>query len=342
MAEQQIRVHNFSNPNVSLKPFAGTEKEDFEQFQRQLKASIALSKIEEPDKVNLLHLHLTDGALLFFDQLVDNEKDTLNHALEALKNRYAGPNKVEIHRLAITSRKFDQSRETAHDLLTDLQRMARLAFPGNDRTDERDRRVKEIFIDAMPPRIRKKLLGTEALTTKTAAEICTRVTNIIQIDQLCKNDEPAIFNEVGAAGACAIPQDAVLSIIREVRKDQDTMRESMHEMMAEMRNLKIAERRQPGPHIDHYQTTQRQNGRYGSKQQMQQPTGRDPRAARDYGSDRRQPQRFDGYCGHCGKRGHKLVDCWHRDSLKDLIKPFPTHTNQKTSYAATQRFNKSF
>ena len=141
-------------------------------FERQLRSCIGLAKIDAANQHLYLHLHLKGNALTFYDQLAQATREDLDLALAALRERYVGPERVEFHKLQFQNRKFNKSKETVQDSLTELQRLANLAFPNiaaraaaggspaitaEDRTNDRtnDRRVKEAFINGMPNKLKK-------------------------------------------------------------------------------------------------------------------------------------------------------------------------------------------
>ena len=95
-----------------------------------------------PKQVGFLKLHLQGGALNYFLELPAASKNTLNNALLSLENRYLSANRVELYKLKFQERKFIQSKETPEDILTDITRLANIAFAdsgGNDYSAERTR-----------------------------------------------------------------------------------------------------------------------------------------------------------------------------------------------------------
>ena len=55
--------------NVTVTPFTGKIKEDFNQFEELLRGIIGVAGIAGAQQANSLHLHLKDDALRFFQQL---------------------------------------------------------------------------------------------------------------------------------------------------------------------------------------------------------------------------------------------------------------------------------
>ena len=52
----------------------------------------------------------------------------MDNALEALERRYFSANQLELNKLKVQERKFDESKETPEDYLTDLIKLAILLF----------------------------------------------------------------------------------------------------------------------------------------------------------------------------------------------------------------------
>ena len=52
-------------PFVNLQPFKGTEKENLNEFLRQLESCIQVAAVPNDDRHRYLQLHLKEGALTF-------------------------------------------------------------------------------------------------------------------------------------------------------------------------------------------------------------------------------------------------------------------------------------
>ena len=176
-------------PHVSLKRFAGKPNENWDQFEGLIRASIAVSRIPEADnqRARYLHLHLEGNALNYYLRLAENIRNDLDDSLEALRNRYSGPDQRRNYELDLQTRKFDPLKEQPDDFLTDLQRLANLAIvddagAGINRADERTRRVRERFIQGMPFKYKKVLL--RELDNVAVADLCSIVKRRLRIDQM--------------------------------------------------------------------------------------------------------------------------------------------------------------
>ena len=147
-----------SAPAVHINPVSGGPTEDFRVFREQIRSSITLAPIPDAGKVDFLKLHLAGGALSYFRELPAAEKADLATALE---RRYFSANQLEFYNFKFQERKFDTSKETPEDFLTDLTKLANIAFAnfgGVDRSGERTRRIRDSFIAGMPTQLRLKLL----------------------------------------------------------------------------------------------------------------------------------------------------------------------------------------
>ena len=114
-------------PFVNLQPFKGTEKENFDDFLRQLENCTKVAGIPNAQRHRYLHLHLKGGALTFFDQQEAAVRD-YDAAVEALRNRYKNNQRVQLQKILFNSRKMKASDESSQDFLTELQRLALEAY----------------------------------------------------------------------------------------------------------------------------------------------------------------------------------------------------------------------
>ena len=161
---------------VNLQPFSGDPLEDIRIFREQIESSIELAQVPAIGRVGYLKLQLQGGALNYFLELPDAERNTLTNALASLESRYLSANRVELYKLKFQERKFNQSKETQEDFLTDLIGLLNVAFAnsgGNDYSAERTRRVRDAFITGMPTHIRIKLSLQPDTTTVT--DLCSSV-----------------------------------------------------------------------------------------------------------------------------------------------------------------------
>lgn len=230
MAEQQQRVqlvvHN--PPSFAIPSFGGTDKEDFERFARQLESSLEVTNTPVEQRARLLHLHLTGGALLFFDTLAENVRNRYAEAVRSLRNRYSNPNRVELHRITFSNRKYNASTESAEDFLADISRVASLAFPDDlnaegeiavNRGEERANRIRERFVQGMPFKMKRHLLN--APDHETVQQLCDRVTKRVFINRVCPEDDG-----VGAFNALSeqneeFPKDNVVALLELFHTQQE-------------------------------------------------------------------------------------------------------------------------
>ena len=203
-----------SSQSVILSPFEGKDTDDFRTFKEQITSSVALANVPEASKLDYLKLHLSGGALAYYLELPNTSRNTFDNAIGSLETRYLSPNRIELFKLKFQERKYNQSRESAEDYLTDITRLANIAFPdatGVNRSAERTRRIRDAFISGMPNSIRLKLLLEP--DNKTVQELCTFVSKR-QALQTTLPDEDATttaFNNV--APASSQMSDALNSIV---------------------------------------------------------------------------------------------------------------------------------
>ena len=96
---------------VNFQPFSGDPLVDFRIFREQLESSIELARVPAIGRVGYLKLHLQGGALKYFLELPDTQRNRLTNALACHESRYLSGNRVELYKLKFQERKFNQSKE---------------------------------------------------------------------------------------------------------------------------------------------------------------------------------------------------------------------------------------
>ena len=114
---------------VNLQPLEGTEKENLDEFIRQLVSCMHVAGVADSDQHRYLHLHLEGGALSLFDQLPAATRDDNNFLIAALRGRYLNEQRIQLQKLLFGARKMKPSEESVQDFLTGLQRLALEAYP---------------------------------------------------------------------------------------------------------------------------------------------------------------------------------------------------------------------
>ena len=198
---------------LNLQTFSLAETKNIDQFERQLRGRIGLAQIDAANQHLYLHLYLKGNALTFYDQLAEATREDVDLALAALRERYVGPERVEFFKLQFQNRKFNKSKETVQDYLTELQRLANVAFlniasratagglpaiAAEDRANDRTRRVKEAFINGMPNKLKKYLLTLPEATP--VEQHCEKASKRLMLgDQYPEDDSESAFNEVSTS-----------------------------------------------------------------------------------------------------------------------------------------------
>ena len=130
------------------------------------------------------------GALNYFLESPTANKNTLNNALLSLENRCLSANRVELYKLKFQERKFNQSKATPEDFLTDITRLAKKAFAdsgGNDYSAERTRRIRDAFLSGMHTHIRLKLLMQPETTTVN--DLCASVSKRLTLISILPDED---------------------------------------------------------------------------------------------------------------------------------------------------------
>ncbi|MEL7079647.1 MAG: DUF1759 domain-containing protein [Cyanobacteria bacterium J06582_2] len=201
-------------PFVNLQPFKGTETENLNEFLRQLESCTNIAGINDADRHRYLHLHLKGGALTYFDQLPQATRDDYDLAIAALRERYQNDQRIQLQKILFNARKMNKSEESAQDFLTDLQRLALEAFPdvlpraaaagrpavvAENRLQERNRRVREAFINGMPVKMKRYLMTLPEDTT--IDDLCAKAASRMIVDLLYPDEDDNAFNEVSSVSS---------------------------------------------------------------------------------------------------------------------------------------------
>ena len=111
--------------NVTITPFTGETKEDFNQFEELFRGIIGVAGIAGAQQANFLHLHLKDDALSFFQELPVAVGTDLDQSLAALRTRFVNNELQQIHVLKLENQKIDTKTDTPENFLVQLQALAK-------------------------------------------------------------------------------------------------------------------------------------------------------------------------------------------------------------------------
>ena len=80
-----------AQPQITLKPYGGLDKESFREFERLLRSIIGVAGIAGAQQANFLQFHLKDAALRYFQTLPEATRNNLELSLPALRNHFCNP-----------------------------------------------------------------------------------------------------------------------------------------------------------------------------------------------------------------------------------------------------------
>ena len=184
-------------PLLRVAKFSGKESDDLASFKEQLEATSSIADIADGKKLAWLQVHLTGGALLFFESLEATKKDTYDHAIVELEKIYQNPDRREYHRQRFEQRVLQIGEEAPEDFLIALNRIAEKAFPTTARASERKFRVREQFIRGMPTeKLKLKLMREDH--TKPVAELCEQISRHLYLEDLKDGKFMTAFNAVSS------------------------------------------------------------------------------------------------------------------------------------------------
>ena len=303
-------------PTVHINPFSGGPTDDFRVFKEQIRSSITLAQVPDAGKIDFLKLHLAGGALSYFLELPAADKADLATALTALERRYFSANQLEFYKLKFQERKFDMSKETPEDFLTDLTKLANFAFAnsgGVDRSGERSRRIRDAFIAGMPTQLRLKLLMRP--DTDTVDTLCTQVSKRLVLKSILpdKDSISTAFNAVSNDQASnSLTQ--VLNSVVEAQKDLAQTQKNIGQQILQIdKSVRQVSRggtnrgRRNGNNRNNFGQRYNHNLSPGSWTNYRQPF---PRSQYNQPQGQTDRARFNpGICRICGQPGHMQRDC---------------------------------
>ena len=273
-------------PQLTLNPFSGSEKENFREFELLLRSILAVAALPANQQANFLQLHLRDAALRFFQTLPVATRQNLEFSITTLRDRFCNP---QLHVLKLENMKFDSKTDTPENFLVTLQTKATKAYPDPDppavgpidahaadavvertRFDQETARRAEIirsaqearsvqirrqFIKNMPRWLRAKLL--EQPENTTVEDLCVFARKQLPIHNLCKTDDSVMdaFSEMGPSVT-----DTLVTALTKLSTSQEAMDNRLNEMSKkfEERNTTLTNQ------INDFQKNQTQQPQRGS------------------------------------------------------------------------------
>ena len=318
-----------AQPQLTLTPYSGTEKENFREFEHLLQSILAVAAIPLNQQANSLQLHLRDDALRYFQTLPLATRNDLAVSLEALRNHFCNPQLQELHVLKLENLKFDPKTDNPENFLVTLQTKAFKAYPDPNppavaptdgaaadaaleqtRFDQdtarraeiirsaqeaRSNQIRRQFIKNMPGWLRAKLL--EQPENTTVDDLCIFARKQLSIHNLCKTDDSVMdaFSEMGPSVT-----DTLVTALTKLSTSQEAMDNRLNEMSKqfEERNTNLTNQLEA---FQKTQTQQFQRGAYNpNRGQNSNSRGRENYRGRYRGNNRgyRGRPNYQGYRGN--------------------------------------------
>ena len=212
------------HPFLQMTKFSGKDTDDLASFKEQLEATSSIADIADDKKLDWLKVHLTGGALLFFESLETTQKDTYAKAMTELEARYQNPDRREYHRQRFEQRVLQIGEEAPEDYLIALNRIAEKAFPTTARASERNFRVREQFIRGMPTeKLKLKLMREDH--TKPVAELCEQISRHLYLEDLKDGKFMTAFNAVSS-------ENSLVPIVSEIAQAVFALGEEIKQLRA--------------------------------------------------------------------------------------------------------------
>ena len=279
-------------PHITLKPFRGKADENWPDFESLLKSLINVGNIPNANRPQFLQLHLLDQALQFFRTLPQATRDNFDAAITALRNHYCNPNLRELHKLQLHNLKFDHKHGSPEDFLVQVQIKATQAYPDpvlppippanppneqaeidrvqnaqeanqavlHNAVNEQNRRIKEIFTNAMPNFIKRKLLDqNEAATVQ---DLCTVARRQMVFFELCPSDDWTrdAFNEVSSTLS-----ENLVGALTKLTQQQDELKQQQTDLSNRINSLNFPSHQNSNTSNNGFNPSQRGNYRFNNQ-----------------------------------------------------------------------------
>ena len=247
-----------AQPQLTLTPYSGTEQEQFREFEHLLRSILAVAVVPANQQANILHLHLRDAALRYFQTLPLATRQDLELSIAALRNHFCNPQLQELHVLKLKNLKFDAKSDNLENFLVTLQTKAFEAYPdpnppavvpidaAAERTrfdqetarraeiirsaqEARSHQIRRQFKKNMPGSLRAKLLEQPENTTVDDLSILAR--KQLSIHNLCKTDDSVMdaFSEMGPSVS-----DTLVTARTKLSTSQEAMDNRLNEFSKQM------------------------------------------------------------------------------------------------------------
>ena len=255
-------------PHITLNPLRRKTSENWPDFESLLRSLFNVGNIPNANRRLFLQLDLVDQALQFFRTLPQATRDDFDAAITALRNHYCNPNLRELHKIQLQNLKFDRKIGNPENFLVQVQIKATQAHPhpifspippanpqneqaeidrvqnaqnANQLTlqnavNERHRRIKEIFTNAMPNFIKRKLLDQNE--TAAVQDLCTVTRRQMVFFELCPSDDWTrdAFHEVNSTLS-----ENLIGALTKLTQQQDELKAQQTDLSNRINNLNLNE-----------------------------------------------------------------------------------------------------
>ena len=254
-----------AHAQISVAPYGGTDKEDFQQFEQLFRGYIGVAGIAPGQQANFLQLHLREAALRFYQMLPAAIRANVENSLGALRDHFCNPQLQEIHVLKLEQLRYDPKIDSPENFLVNLTNKAQRAYPTPDLpavdpidvalngaplvadtarfhretaqrqeridavNDNRNEQIKRLFIKGMPNWLRSKLMEQPQATT--VQELCNLTKKQIMIREVCRNEDYPEdgFNEVNDRVS-----ENLISALTKLSTNQEQIEKQINEMRSQI------------------------------------------------------------------------------------------------------------
>ena len=254
-----------AHAQISVAPYGGTDKEDFQQFEQLFRGYIGVAGIAPGQQANFLQLHLREAALRFYQTLPAAIRANVENSLGALRDHFCNPQLQEIHVLKLEQLRYDPKIDSPENFLVNLTNKAQRAYPTPDLpavdpidvalngaplvadtarfhretaqrqeridavNDNRNEQIKRLFIKGMPNWLRSKLMEQPQATT--VQELCNLTKKQIMIREVCRNEDYPEdgFNEVNDRVS-----ENLISALTKLSTNQEQIEKQINEMRSQI------------------------------------------------------------------------------------------------------------
>ena len=273
---------------------------DFGLWLRKFELCSTANGWKEDEMLKRLPTLLSGRAFVVFERLGDDKKEDFKVLIAAIKEAFGGDETSKHIAMMEFRRRARKPGEDIQVFAYGLETLLSRAIP-NIGNDERDRLLKQQFIEGSSPALKRKLLQRPSLKYEETVKIAQ------QLDLTPELSSPNADHNVNLT---RVQRENVSSsestVVRQLKESVEVLTEKVNQLSASVNNIsEVAAIRTENPRRG--RACYNCGGFNHIANECRQPKRRNDRRRNDPGQ-----RRNENYCFVCGDLGHFARDCQYR------------------------------